>query len=77
MHTYLMSMIEQNQLLILEVVTLLAAVIIAAALLSRRKPAPTQPTSTGVTTGMVYCGKCGTQNPATNQFCLKCGAKLH
>ena len=73
----IMSMIEQNQLLILAGLVLLAAIIIAAALLSRRKATPTQPTSTGVTTGMVYCGKCGTQNPATNQFCLKCGAKLH
>ena len=77
MHTYLMSMIEQNQLLILEVVILLADVIIVAALLSRRKLAPTQPTSTGGATGMVYCTKCGTQNSATSEFCGKCGAKIN
>jgi len=72
----LMSMIEQNQLLILGAVVLLAAVVIAVALLSRRKPAPTPPTSTGAATGMVYCAKCGTQNLAANSFCAKCGTKL-
>jgi len=72
----LMSMIEQNQLLVLAGIVLLAAIIIAAAMLSRRNATPTQPTSTGVTTGMVYCGKCGTRNSATNGFCSKCGSKL-
>ncbi len=73
----LMNMIEQNQLLLLTGILLLAAIIVAAALLSRRNTTPTQPTSTGVTTGMVYCEKCGTQNSTTNGFCSKCGAKLH
>ncbi len=73
----LMSMIQQNQLLILGGIVLLAAVIIAAALLSRRKSTPNQATKTGVTTGMVFCGKCGTQNPSANDFCAKCGTKLH
>jgi hypothetical protein len=71
----LMSMIQQNQLLMLGGVVLLAAVLIAVALRGRRKPTPAQPTKTGVTTGMVYCGKCGTQNPAANDFCAKCGTK--
>jgi hypothetical protein len=26
--------------------------------------------------GIVYCQNCGTQNPATNEFCGKCGTKL-
>jgi len=26
--------------------------------------------------GIVYCRNCGTQNPATNQFCGQCSAKL-
>jgi hypothetical protein len=73
----LMSMIQQNQLLILGAVVLLAAVLIAVALRGRRKPTPTQPTGTGTTPGMVYCGKCGTQNPTANEFCATCGTKLH
>ncbi len=72
----LMSMIQQNQLLILASVVLLA-VLIAVALRGRRKPTPTEPSRTGVATGMVYCGKCGTQNPTANEFCVKCGTKLH
>ncbi len=71
----LTSMIQQNQLPILGIITLLLAVLIAAALRGRRKPTPTQPT--GVTTGMVSCAKCGTQNSTTNEFCVKCGTELH
>jgi hypothetical protein len=70
----LMSLIQQNQLLIL--VVLLAAVIIAVALRRRRNPTQTQPTS-GATPGMIYCQSCGTQNATTNEFCGKCGVKLH
>ena len=73
----LMSMIQQNQLLVLGAVILLAAVIIAVALRGRQKPTPTQPTKTGVTTGMVYCSECGTQNPTANQTWLKCHNKLN
>jgi hypothetical protein len=71
----LTSMIQQDQFLILAAVILLAAVIIAVALRGRRKP--TQPTRPGATTGMVYCRKCGTQNPTANEFCATCGTKLH
>ncbi len=73
----LMSVIQQNQLLILAGMVLLAVVIIVVALRSRRKSTPTQPTKTPLTPGMVYCGKCGTENPDANDFCIKCGAKLH
>jgi len=69
----LMGIIQQNQLLILGGIVLLAAVIIAAALRSRRKPTQPEPSATA---GLVYCGKCGTQNPAVNEFCGKCGTKL-
>jgi len=72
----LMSVLGQDQFLILGAVVLLAAVVIAVALLSRRNPAPTPPTGTGAATGMVYCAKCGTQNPTANSFCAKCGTKL-
>ncbi|MGA2790301.1 MAG: zinc ribbon domain-containing protein [Candidatus Bathyarchaeia archaeon] len=71
----LMSMIQQNQLLILGGIILLA-VLIAVALRSRRKPTSTQPTGKGATTGFVYCGKCGTQNPTANKFCKECGTDL-
>lgn len=26
---------------------------------------------------MVYCAKCGEENPDTAEFCLKCGAELY
>ncbi|MFI5449358.1 MAG: zinc-ribbon domain-containing protein [Candidatus Bathyarchaeia archaeon] len=71
----LMSMIQQNQLLILGGIVLLAAIIIAVALRGQRKP--TQSTKTDVTTGTIYCRKCGTQNSDGHEFCVKCGAKLH
>ncbi|HKM77976.1 MAG TPA: zinc-ribbon domain-containing protein [Candidatus Bathyarchaeia archaeon] len=70
----LMSMIQQNQLLILGGIVLIVVLAVAVALMSRRKP--TQPTS-GATSGMIYCRSCGTQNPTANEFCGKCGTKLH
>ncbi len=73
----LMNIIQQNQILILGAAILLAAVIIAVTLRGRRKPTPTQPTKTGTTPAIVYCEQCGTQNPTTNDFCVKCGTKLH
>jgi len=72
----LMSMIQQNQLLILGGIVLIIALVVAGALISRRKPSQTQPTS-GATPGMIYCRSCGTQNPTANEFCGKCGTKLH
>jgi len=73
----LMSMIQQNPLLILGGIVLLAAVIIAVALLGRRKPTRTQPTRTPLTTRTVCCVKCENENPDAQQFCTKCGSKLH
>ena len=37
---------------------------------------PTAQTVQGPEPGMVYCRSCGTQNPAANAFCVKCGTKL-
>lgn len=39
---------------------------------------PTAPAQSvqGPKPGIVYCRNCGTQNPATNEFCGKCGTKL-
>jgi ribosomal protein L40E len=64
---------------LLVAIVLLAAVLVWVALRRRREPTPTstQPTKADRTTGMVYCGKCGTQNPAANDFCRKCGTKLN
>ena len=39
-------------------------------------PNPPTPPVQGAQSGIVYCLKCGTQNPATNEFCGKCGTKL-
>ena len=73
----LVSMIQQNQPLILGGIALVIVLAVAVALISRRKPTqPTQATP-ATTPGMIYCRKCGTQNPTANQFCLKCGTKLH
>ncbi len=72
----LMSMIQQNQPLILGGIVLIVVLAVAVALMSRRKPTQTQPTS-GATPGMIYCRSCGTQNPTANEFCIKCGTKLH
>jgi hypothetical protein len=72
----LMSMIQQNQILILGGIVLLAAIIIAAALRGRKPTQqPAQP-SPSTTLGTIYCRKCGTSNPITNGFCVKCGNKL-
>ena len=72
----LMSMIQQNQILILGAIVLLAAVIIAVALRGQRKPTqPTQVTQSA-TPGTLYCRKCGTQNSGGLDFCTKCGNKL-
>jgi len=39
-------------------------------------PSPPTPPVQGAQGGIVYCRKCGTQNPAINEFCGKCGTKL-
>jgi hypothetical protein len=39
-------------------------------------PSPPAPPVQGAQSGIVYCRKCGTQNPAINEFCGKCGTKL-
>jgi len=73
----LVSMIQQNQPLILGGIALVIVLAVAVALISRRKPTqPTQATP-ATTPGMIYCRKCGTQNHTANEFCIKCGNKLH
>jgi len=72
----LMSMIQQNQILVLGGIVLLAAVIIAVALRGRKTTQPAQVTP-AATLETIYCRKCGTPNPTANEFCTKCGNKLH
>jgi hypothetical protein len=71
----LMSLIQQNQLLILGAIALIVILGVAAMMTRRKSPQTQQPP--GPTPGMIYCKNCGTQNPVANEFCGKCGAKLH
>jgi hypothetical protein len=68
----LLDAIEQNSLLIIAVLVVLAVVLAAVAM--RRHARPTA--SAGRTPSRVYCGKCGTSNPAENSFCSSCGSRL-
>src|SRR5208282_2421317 len=73
----LMSMIQQNQLLILGGIVLIVVLAVAIALMSRRKPTQPAQVTPSATPGMIYCRKCGTQNSDAHEFCIKCGTKLH
>ena len=70
----IMSTLPQSTLLLVGVIVVLV-VLLAVITLRRRKPAGPA-TSTGVRTDGIHCIECGFQNPAGNQFCRKCGAKL-
>ena len=67
-----LDMLQQNSLLI---IAALAVLVILFALLAMRgrgqRPVPQQmaPTRT-------FCGKCGAENPVSNEFCASCGNKL-
>jgi hypothetical protein len=68
----LMVVIQQNSLII--IVALVVLVVIVAVVARGRKPKPmpkpaTAPSST-------VCASCGTQNSATDEFCINCGRKL-
>jgi ribosomal protein L40E len=67
------AMLQQNPLLLVGLLIVIV-VLLFAATRSRKKQTPA---STAPTAGMTYCSKCGTQNPPTNEFCGKCGNKLH
>ena len=67
------SLLRQNSLLIIAVLAIaLIAIWFKGRARSTSSPPQTQPTPINAT----YCSHCGTQNPATNRFCRKCGAKL-
>jgi hypothetical protein len=71
----LMSMMQQNQILILGVIALIIALAVAAVLMSRRKPTQPAQVTPSATPGTIYCRKCGTLN-SNADFCVKCGNKL-
>ena len=68
----LLSMIEQNSLLVIGLLVLVILVL-AIGLRGRTKPSARIQTQT---VNATYCPKCGTLNPTGNLFCAKCGAKL-
>ncbi len=74
------DMLSQNLWIILVLVA--AVLVVLAFRLGRKGGTPTSVVSPPAQTvqgpkpGMVYCKSCGTQNPAANEFCGKCGAKL-
>jgi hypothetical protein len=69
----LWSMIQQN-ILLLAVGALIVLLLVAVITMRTRRKLTQPPDPT--TAGTLYCSQCGTQNPPTNQFCGKCGAKL-
>ena len=66
------DVLQQNSLTIIIALLALAAVLGVLAMRSRRQHGAPQPTgSSGI-----FCSKCGTGNPASNEFCRGCGNKL-
>jgi ribosomal protein L40E len=67
-----MSLLQQNSLLMIGALIILVIVLAAIAMSRRGRPsAPQQQVA-----GRVFCGKCGAENPASNEFCSSCGNKL-
>jgi hypothetical protein len=68
----LMNMLQGDSLLIIAALITLVIALGAIALSRRGKtPAPQQQVL-----GRIFCGKCGAENPATNEFCSSCGNRL-
>ncbi len=69
------TLLQGNNLLY---IGLLAVIVLLAILTLRRRKAASPPPSAPQQQGAarVFCGKCGTENPATNEFCSSCGTKL-
>ena len=68
----LLDMLQQNSLLIIAALAVLVILFAVLAMRGRgRRSVPQQmaPTRT-------FCGKCGAENPASNEFCASCGNKL-
>ena len=68
----LLDILQQNSLLI--IAALAALVILFAVLAMRGRSRPAAPQQMGPS--RIFCGKCGAENPASNEFCQGCGQKL-
>jgi hypothetical protein len=68
----LTGILQGNSLLI--IAALIILVIVLAAIAMSRRGKPSAPQQQGA--GRVFCGKCGAENPPTNEFCSSCGNKL-
>lgn len=67
-----LGMLQQNSLLIIAALVILVILFAALSMRGRgRRPAPQQ---TGPQS--LSCPKCGTENPAGNEFCANCGQRL-
>jgi hypothetical protein len=67
-----MNLLQQNSLLIIAALIILVIVLAAIAMSRRGRPSAPQQQAAG----RVFCGKCGTENPQSNEFCSNCGNKL-
>jgi hypothetical protein len=66
------EMMQENSLLIIAALIILVIILAAIAMSRRSRPsAPQQQMA-----GRVFCGKCGAENPPSNEFCSSCGNKL-
>jgi hypothetical protein len=70
--TGVLETLQENSLIIIATLALL--VILFAALSMRSRGRRTIPQQEGVS--RIFCGKCGKENPASNEFCVSCGHKL-
>jgi hypothetical protein len=67
----IMDTLQQNSLLVIAALVLLVMLFGALAMKGRgKRTAPQQ------TRARIFCAKCGTENPASNEFCIKCGKKV-
>jgi hypothetical protein len=68
----LLEAIQQNSLLIIAALIGLAVVLGLLAMRGRGQPRAPQQTAPS----RIFCGKCGTENSASYEFCRNCGNKL-
>jgi hypothetical protein len=64
--------IQQNSLLIIAALIGLAVVLGLLAMRGRGQPRAPQQTAPS----RIFCGKCGTENSGSYEFCRNCGNKL-
>jgi len=68
----LLDMLQQNSLLIIAALAVLVILFAAISMRGRgRRAVPQQ-----MAPSRTFCGKCGAENPASNEFCVSCGNKL-